>query len=130
MQFMDYQRLHDYLCCKPGAVVDFPFDPITLVLKVGGKMFALVILDEHPLRMNLKCDPVKGLALRDCFPAILPGYHMNKRHWNTLVLDGSLPDDLVFSMIDDSYDLVVKGLTRSAREELARKHPQTPVQKT
>jgi predicted DNA-binding protein (MmcQ/YjbR family) len=120
MKFMDYEQLHDYLQCKPGAVVDFPFDPMTLVFKVGGKMFALIILDEHPLRMNLKCDPAQAQALRDCFPAILPGYHMNKRHWNALILDGSLPDELVCSLIDDSYALVVKGLSKSVRQKVAR----------
>jgi predicted DNA-binding protein (MmcQ/YjbR family) len=119
MKHMDYERLHDYLNGKPGAVVDFPFDPVTLVFKVCGKMFALIILDEQPLRMNLKCDPAKVQALRDCFPAVLPGYHMNKHHWVTLVLDGSLSDKLVCSLIDDSYALVVKGLTKTAREKLA-----------
>jgi predicted DNA-binding protein (MmcQ/YjbR family) len=117
---MDYERLHKYLSCKPGAVVDFPFDQVTLVFKVAGKMFALITLNEQPLRMNLKCDPGKAQALRDCFPTILPGYHMNKRHWNTLILDGSLPNDLIFSLVDDSYDLVVKGLPRSASQLITR----------
>jgi len=115
---MDYERLHNDLKSKPGAVVDFPFDPLTLVFKVGGKMFALITLKEQPLRMNLKCDPGKAQALRDCFPAILPGYHMNKRHWNTLILDGTLPDDLVFSLVDDSYALVIKGLTKAVRQRI------------
>ena len=115
---MDYDRLHHYLISKPGAVVDFPFDTVTLVLKVGGKMFALVTLDEHPLRMNLKCVPAKAQALRDCFAAITPGYHMNKRHWNTLVLDESLPEDLILSLIDDSYDLVVNGLSKATRQQI------------
>lgn len=113
---MDYERLHQYLLSKPGAAVDFPFDAVTLVIKVGGKMFALITLDDHPLRMNLKCNPAKAQALRDCFPSILPGYHMNKRHWNTLVLDESLPDDLILSLIDDSYELVVQGLSKVARQ--------------
>lgn len=116
---MDYQQLHDYLTSKPGATVDFPFDSVTLVLKVGGKMFALIILDEQPLRMNLKCDPGRAQALRDCFPAITPGYHMNKRHWNTLLLDGSLPYDLILSLIDESYALVVNGLPKAARQQLS-----------
>ena len=116
---MDYEKLHDYLTSKPGATVDFPFDPVTLVLKISGKMFALIILDEQPMRMNLKCDPGKAQALRDCFAAITPGYHMNKRHWNTLILDGSLPDDLILSLIDDSYTLVVNGLPKAARQELS-----------
>lgn len=112
---MDYEKLHDYLNRKPGAVVDFPFDPVTLVFKVGGKMFALISLDQQPLRMNLKCEPDKALGLRECFPSILPGYHMNKRHWNTLVLDGTLPDELILSLVDDSYALVVKGLPKAVR---------------
>jgi len=115
---MDYERLHNYLKGKPGAVVDFPFDEVTLVFKVGGKMFALISLNEQPLRMNLKCDPGKAQALRDCFPAILPGYHMNKRHWNTLVLDETLPEDLIPSLIDDSYALVLKGLTKAVRTRI------------
>lgn len=116
---MDYQRLHDHLLGLPGAVVDFPFDPVTLVFKVGGKMFALIFLDEEPLRMNLKCDPARAQALRDCFAAITPGYHMNKRHWNTLVLDDSLSEELVLSLADDSYALVVKGLTKAVRRAIA-----------
>ncbi len=116
---MDYERLHSYLNDKPGSMVDFPFDQVTLVFKVGGKMFALITLDEQPLRMNLKCDPSKAEALRDCFASIIPGYHMNKRHWNTLILDGSLPDDLILSLVDDSYTLVVKGLTKAVRKSIA-----------
>jgi predicted DNA-binding protein (MmcQ/YjbR family) len=115
---MEYERLHNYLKGKPGAVVDFPFDALTLVFKVGGKMFALITLKEQPLRMNLKCDPGKAQALRDCYPAIRPGYHMNKRHWNTLILDGTLPDDLIFSLVDDSYALVIKGLTKAVRQRI------------
>ena len=116
---MDYERLHNYLNNKPGALVDFPFDQVTLVFKVGGKMFALITLNEQPLRMNLKCDPGKAQALRDCFASILPGYHMNKRHWNTLVLDGSLDEELVLSLIDDSYALVLKGLPKIIRQTIS-----------
>jgi len=115
---MDFAKLHDYLHGKPGAVIDFPFDPSTLVFKVCSKMFALVMLDQHPMQMNLKCDPFKAQALRACYPAITPGYHMNKRHWNTLLLDGSLPDDLVLALVDDSYDLVVKSLPGVLRHTL------------
>ena len=112
---MTFETLKATLLGKPGAVEDFPFDPVTLVLKVSGKMFALIILDEDPMRMNLKCDPLKAEFLREAFPSITPGYHMNKRHWNTVRLDGSLPDDLLRAMIDDSYELVVRGLPRSRR---------------
>jgi len=115
---MDFELLHDYLQSKPGAEIDFPFDPGTLVFKVRGKMFALIMLDVQPLQMNLKCDPFKAQALRDCFPAISPGYHMNKRHWNTLLLDGSLPDELILSLADESYALVVKGLPKTLRQAL------------
>ena len=78
-------------------------------------MFALVSTDWTPLQMNLKCLPEKAEVLREQFPAIIPGYHMNKRHWNTIVLDGSLPDELVFSLIDESYDFVVNTLPKGKR---------------
>lgn len=112
---MDLETLRVFLNSKPGAVEEFPFDLVTLVLKVGDKMFALVGTGEQPLRLNLKCDPLKAEMLRDYYPAVLPGYHMNKRHWNTVVLDGSIPDEDVLAMIDESYDLVVRGLPKSKR---------------
>jgi predicted DNA-binding protein (MmcQ/YjbR family) len=84
-------------------------------MKVGGKMFALIVLEEDPLRINLKCDPEKALVLRDCFAAVISGYHMHKRHWNTVILDDSIPDDVVYAMIDDSHALVVKGLPKASR---------------
>lgn len=112
---MDFTKLRTYLNTKPGAVEDFPFDTVTLVLKVGGKMFALVGTNDDPLRVNLKCEPEKAEILRELHPAVLPGYHMNKRHWNTVVLDGSLTDVDIFSMIDDSYRLVVQGLPNTKR---------------
>jgi len=115
---MTFDALHAYLMGKPGAVEEFPFDTVTLVTKVAGKMFALVMTDEEPLRMNLKCEPEKAEVLRELFPAIIPGYHMNKRHWNTIILDGTIPDAEIFSMIDDSYQLVVQGLPRSKRPVL------------
>ena len=112
---MDFTTLKNYLLSKPGAVEEFPFDTVTLVIKVGGKMFALVGLNNDPLRLNLKCDPAKAEILRELYPAIQPGYHMNKRHWNTLILDGSIADEEILAMIDDSYALVVKGLPKSRR---------------
>jgi predicted DNA-binding protein (MmcQ/YjbR family) len=112
---MNFDALRSYLLAKPGAVEDFPFDMETLVIKVGGKMFALVSINEDPLNMNLKCDPVKAEFLRARYPAVRPGYHMNKRHWNTVVLDGSIPDAEIRSLIDDSYTLVVAGLPKSRR---------------
>jgi predicted DNA-binding protein (MmcQ/YjbR family) len=114
---MDFEILHNYLLERPGASEDFPFDEKTLVLKVGGKMFALLGINQQPIRLNLKCDPLQAELLRERYPAILPGYHMNKRHWNTLVLDGSIPTGEIWAMIDASYALVVKGLPHSRRPE-------------
>jgi predicted DNA-binding protein (MmcQ/YjbR family) len=107
--------LRRYLLDKPGAVEDYPFDPVTLVAKVGGKMFALVGSDAEPLWLNLKCQPEKAALLRELFPAVTPGYHMNKRHWNTVTLDGSLADADLVAMIDESYELVVQGLPKQRR---------------
>ncbi len=112
---MDLTTLRSYLMSKGAAEEDFPFDLITLVAKVGGKMFALVRINTNPLQLNLKCDPLKAEILREVYPAIIPGYHMNKRHWNTVVLDGSIDTVEIYAMIDDSYDLVVKGLPKSKR---------------
>lgn len=112
---MDFDDLKSYLMQKAGSVEEFPFDTVTLVIKVSGKMFALVGTNDDPLRINLKCDPDKAEVLREIYPAILPGYHMNKRHWNTVVLDGSIPDDEIRAMIDESYALVVQGLPKSKR---------------
>lgn len=112
---MNFDRLHAYLMQKPAAVEEFPFDSVTLVIKVSGKMFALIGTNDDPLRINLKCDPAKAEILRELNPAIIPGYHMNKRHWNTVLLDGSLPDAEIFAMIDESYQLVVQGLPKSKR---------------
>jgi predicted DNA-binding protein (MmcQ/YjbR family) len=101
-----------------GAGEEFPFDELNSVFKVAGKIFALSRLDGVPLRVSLKCDPDIAVQLRITYPAITGGYHLNKRHWNTVVLDGSVPVDLVRDMIEDSYDLVVAGLPRERRERL------------
>jgi predicted DNA-binding protein (MmcQ/YjbR family) len=105
---------------RAGATEEFPFGPRTSVFKVGGKMFALTALRSRPLEVSLKCEPELAQALRDSYPEIRPGYHLNKRHWNTVTLDGSLSDAMVRDMIEDSYDLVVAGLPRTARERLGR----------
>ena len=115
---MDFDVLHAHLMGKKGATEDIPFGPSALVCKVMGKMFALIGLDDDPLRINLKCDPDFALLLRQRYAGVIPGYHMNKQHWNTVILDGSVPDDLVLEMIDDSYELVVKGLRRIDRLKL------------
>jgi predicted DNA-binding protein (MmcQ/YjbR family) len=107
----------------PGAEETYPFGDEVAVIKVGGKMFALVRLSEEPASVNLKCDPVQALALREAYAGIRPGYHQNKRHWNTVDLDGSVGDDVVRDLIADSYDLVVAGLPRSLRDRLAADQP-------
>jgi predicted DNA-binding protein (MmcQ/YjbR family) len=101
-----------------GTVEDFPFGPEASVFKVAGKMFAISPLDAEPLTVSLKCDPELALSLRAAHPAITPGYHLNKRHWNTVTLDGSLSEQMVLELIEDSYDLVVKSLTRAQRAAL------------
>ena len=103
----------------PAAEETYPFGDEVAVIKVGGKMFALVPLNEEPGSVNLKCDPARALELREAYAGIRPGYHQNKRHWNTVDLDGSVEDDVVRGLIADSYDLVVAGLPRSVRAELA-----------
>ena len=111
---MEIEALRSYLLKKQGAFEDFPFGPDVMVYKVMGKMFALVFGDESLLRINLKCDPELALHLRAKYNAVQPGYHMNKKHWNTIILDGSIPNDELSTMIDDSYNLVIKGLKKGA----------------
>ncbi|BCJ37950.1 DNA-binding protein [Actinocatenispora thailandica] len=104
----------------PGAAETYPFGDGVAVFKVGGKMFALVPLGEQAASISLKCDPDLALHLRDRYPAITAGYHLNKRHWNTVLLDGSVPDDEVLELIDHSYDLVLSGLPKAQRAKLQR----------
>jgi predicted DNA-binding protein (MmcQ/YjbR family) len=107
------------LCLSfPGAVEEFPFGPETSVFKVAGKMFALSRLERRPLQVSLKCEPDLADQLRLAHDSINPGYHLNKRHWNTVTLDGSLPDRMVRDLIEDSHDLVVAGLPRAKRAAL------------
>ena len=115
---MNLTQLQSYLLSKTGATEETPFGPENLVYKVMGKMFALVAEDADPLTISLKCEPGQALLLRDVYPAVRPGYHMNKTHWNTVTLDGSIPEAEIGGMIDDSYDLVVAGLTRAQRAAL------------
>jgi len=111
------------LCLEfPGAFEDFPFGPETSVFKVEGKLFALSALRSSPLKVSLKCEPELAEQLRASFPeAIVPGYHLNKRHWNTVTLDGSVPDEMVRDMVEDSYDLIVAAMSRAVRERLGWK---------
>jgi predicted DNA-binding protein (MmcQ/YjbR family) len=111
-------ELRKHLLSFTGAEEAFPFGPNTSVFKVGGRMFALSQLGADSLRVSLKCDPRLAEALRESHAAVIPGYHLNKRHWNTVVIDGSLPERMVKDMIEDSYDLVVSGLPASQRRAL------------
>jgi len=115
---MDLEELCLFCMRFPEVEETVPFGPDILVYKVCGKAFALTGVDDVPARVNLKCDPVRAEELRDEYDAVIPGYHMNKRHWNTVVLDGSLGGDFVESLVKDSYDLVVAGLKKADRERL------------
>jgi predicted DNA-binding protein (MmcQ/YjbR family) len=115
---MGPRELKDHCLSFRGAVETFPFGADTSVFRVAGKMFALAALNRSPLQVSLKCDPLLAQQLRDAHPAVQPGYHLNKRHWNTVTLDGSLSDEMVIDLIEDSYDLVVSRLPRSQRRAL------------
>jgi predicted DNA-binding protein (MmcQ/YjbR family) len=116
---MDLEAVRNYCLSKHSAEECFPFDDVTLVFKVGGKMFALVGTDEHPLTINLKCDPEIALELRERYDAVTPAYHQNKKHWNTVTLDGSIKASQLKQWIDASYGLVLASLTKSQRATLA-----------
>lgn len=115
---MDGKALRRLCLGFAGSEETFPFGPETSVFKVAGKMFALSHLSRDPLSVSLKCDPPLAEELRAAHPAITPGYHLNKRHWNTVVIDGSLPEPMIADMIEDSYDLVVSQLPRVRRRAL------------
>lgn len=121
---MDLRR---YLLSKPEAEESFPFGPEAAVFKIQGKMFALLLERDGVASVNLKCDPEQAIGLRDLFTAVTPGYHMNKRHWNTVRDDGSIPVGELQRMIDHSYALVVKGLTRTQRLGLEARHGQATL---
>lgn len=115
---MNIEEYREYCISKKGVTEECPFGPDTLVFKVMGKMFALTDI-EHFASVNLKCDPEEAVALREKFNSILPGYHMNKKHWNTVLMDGSIPDKLLKKLIDHSYELVVNSLTKKEKEALS-----------
>lgn len=116
MTALDQIRTHALQ--KKGATEDFPFDDSTLVIRVARRMFVLIATEKFPLEINLKCDPERAIEVREEYEAIVPGRHQNKRHWNTLILDGSIPSNIVAGMIDHSYSLVVAALPRATRMEL------------
>ena len=109
---MNIEEFREYCMSKPGVTEEFPFDEVTLVFKVAGKVFVLTNLDGD-WSLNLKCDPERAIELREQYPAIQPGYHMNKVHWNTVMMDGSLSQKLILELIDHSYQLVVDKLPKS-----------------
>ncbi len=115
---MNTADLLAYCLRKKGALRDQPFGPEADVIKVMGKMFALIPVDADPPQISLKCDPTLAIMIRDTYPAVTPAYHMNKRHWNGIEVDGSVPDDEIEEWIDHAYDLVVKGLTKAQRAQL------------
>jgi len=115
---MDLAQFREYCLSKPRATEGTPFGPDVLVFKVRGKMFALAALEELPTTVNLKCDPDLALELRDRYEQIQPGYHMNKKHWNTVEIESGIPDSEVREMIDHSYELVTESLSKAERKKL------------
>ena len=115
---MNVEEIRVYCIAKPDVEEGFPFGPETLVFKANGKIFLLMSLDEAPLQFNVKCNPERAVELREQHSCILPGYHMNKQHWNTIFIDGSVNDKLIKEWINHSYDLVVKSLTKKQQQEL------------
>lgn len=116
---MDILELREYCLSKPHTDESFPFGPEVLVFKVAGKMFALVNVDNEEPSVNLKCDPERAIELREHYPEIEPGYHMNKKLWNTLSLQGSLRNDFIKELIDHSYTLVIESLPKKIKATLS-----------
>jgi predicted DNA-binding protein (MmcQ/YjbR family) len=122
MSSMNYESARKYFLQRPEAIEDYPFGPDVAVYKVQGKMFATLSETDGVASMNLKCDPDEAIALRAVFDAIKPGYHMNKQHWNTVILDATVPDPELLRMIDKSYGLVLKGLKKAERNALEMRY--------
>ncbi|RRB06972.1 MmcQ/YjbR family DNA-binding protein [Larkinella rosea] len=117
---MNIETLRQYCLSKNGATESFPFGEETLVFKVGGKMFALTSLNDAPLSVNLKCDPERAAELREQYQAVRPGYHMNKVHWNTVLIDGTIRESELKRWIDHSYELIVQSLPKAVQRELGK----------
>lgn len=116
---MDLTEIRNYCMKKSGSTEDFPFDFDVLAIRVSGKIYLLTDIKTAPLKINLKCDPDNALYLREKYKdKILPGHHMNKKHWNTVIIDGSIPENEIYKMIDESYSLVYKGLNRKQQEKI------------
>lgn len=117
---MDVAALRARCLAFPGVTAEHPFGPDALVMKVAGRIFAIFTEGPEPSTVSLKCEPELAELLRDTYEAVAPGYHLNKRHWNTVTIDGNVPDDEIHAWIDDSYDLVVTALPRAQRAALER----------
>ncbi|HAN19021.1 MAG: MmcQ-like protein [Bacteroidetes bacterium GWC2_33_15] len=118
---MNIEEFREYCISKPGVTEEFPFDETTLVFKVEGKMFALTDLEDE-FTINIKCDPEKAIELREQYPeSVLPGYHMSKKHWNTILIDGRIPDSYLYHWVNDSYNLVVSKLPKAVKEKYYKK---------
>ena len=115
---MNIEQFREYALSKKATSENFPFDEVTLCLRVAGKIFAITGLDSERFTVNLKCDPDYALELREQYPEIQPGWHMNKKHWNTVDFEGSLDDKLLRQLVDHSYEQVVKSLKKSERAAL------------
>jgi predicted DNA-binding protein (MmcQ/YjbR family) len=113
---MNIEQIRKHCLKKKEVTEDFPLGEETLVFKVAGKIFLLASLDSIPLQINLKCDPEKAIEQREKYDSVQPGYHMNKKHWNTIIIDGAISSHQLFEWIDDSYSLVVAGLKKSERK--------------
>jgi len=119
---IDLDALRRYCLKKERKISEeFPFDEYALVFKVNGKIFILISTNDFPVTINLKCEPERAIELREQYLSVEPGYHMNKKHWNTVTLDGSIPSKEIFAMIDHSYDLVAKTARLSPRKQPAKK---------
>ena len=118
---MNIEFLRNYCLAKPGVKETLPFGPDNLVYKVGDKMFLITSLDSEDFQFNVKCDPDKAVELREQYDCVQPGYHMNKKHWNTIIVDGSVSAALLKEWIDDSYDLVVESLPLKVKSKIKEK---------
>ena len=116
---MDIEAFRDYCLSRKGTTEEFPFDEEVLTFKVMGKVFALTGINAQPFRVNLKCDPEKAVELREQYESVEPGFHMNKKHWNTVYFEsGEIPENELLWQVDHSYDMVLQSMTKKLREEL------------
>ena len=115
---MTLKKLKPFLLNYFGSIEEYPWGPSPMVIKVGGKIFAIVGLESNPVTISLKCDPEDAIIQRCLYLVIQPGYHLNKEHWNTVTLDKSIPDEVVYQLIDESYTLVSKKLTKKTKDDL------------